>query len=281
MKIEFIRTFLEIADCANFNRAADNLNVTRSTVSARIKVIEDSFGRKLFERNPDGVQLTTAGLQFRRYALNIQRQWQQAHQRISLPEQFDHTIRLGINLNLSYLGLEWIHWMRSNAAEIALHVETDFSQRLMRQLADGMLDLVVVYRPRQTSGFVVEELIGDELILVVTDQRLLSEGWVQDYVFIDWGDEFRIMFSDAFPEIEIPAVSVGLGTLGLDYMLQKGGSGYFPKRIVQSYIEQGKLFCVDDAPIAHRSFYVVYSANERGSETLLLALRGMREIVSR
>jgi DNA-binding transcriptional LysR family regulator len=89
------------------------------------------------------------------------------------------------------------------------------------------------------------------------------------------------MFSDSFPEIETPAVSVGLGTLGLDYMLQNGGSGYFPKRIVQSYIDRGRLFRVEDAPVAQRNFYVVYSASEKGSETLELALRGMREIVSR
>ncbi|MEM7293028.1 MAG: LysR family transcriptional regulator, partial [Pseudomonadota bacterium] len=35
MKIEHIHTFLEIAACGNFNRAAENLNVTQSTISAR------------------------------------------------------------------------------------------------------------------------------------------------------------------------------------------------------------------------------------------------------
>ncbi|MCZ6883373.1 MAG: LysR family transcriptional regulator, partial [Gammaproteobacteria bacterium] len=41
MKIEHIRTFLEISDCGNFNRAAANLNVAQSTVSARVKSMED------------------------------------------------------------------------------------------------------------------------------------------------------------------------------------------------------------------------------------------------
>ena len=116
---------------------------------------------------------------------------------------------------------------------------------------------------------------------MVTDQRKLSGSWAEDYVFVDWGDTFRVMFSDAFSEIETPAVSVGLGALGLDYMLRNGVSGYFPKRIVQSYIEQGRLFRIDDAPIAHRNFYMVYSASERSSKTLELTLQGRLEIVSR
>ena len=61
MKIDHIRTFLEISNCGNFNRAAENLNVTQSTVSARIKSMEEHFGRILFKRSHSGVELTSAG----------------------------------------------------------------------------------------------------------------------------------------------------------------------------------------------------------------------------
>ena len=44
MKLDHIRTFLEIAACGNFNQAADNLDVTQSTVSARINTLEEQFG---------------------------------------------------------------------------------------------------------------------------------------------------------------------------------------------------------------------------------------------
>ena len=73
MKIDHIRTFLEIATCGNFKRAAGNLNVTQSTVSARVKAMEEQFGRPLFTRGHAGVELTYAGQRFRRYALGIER----------------------------------------------------------------------------------------------------------------------------------------------------------------------------------------------------------------
>lgn len=281
MKMEYIRTFLEISDCGNFNRAAENLNVTQSTVSARVKLLENNFGRRLFIRGHAGVELTPAGQHFRQYALNIQRLWQQAHQRITLPESFSHGIGLGSQVSLwDSLILKWIPWMRRNAADIALRVEADYSPSLMRQLADGMLDIGVMYQPRQTPGLIVEDLFEETLVLVTTDQRVVSEGWVKDYVFVDWGDVFRARHSEAFPEMETPAVSVGLGALGLEYILQNGGSGYFPVRVVQPYIEQARLFRVEGAPGVQRPVYMVYPSTARSPQALELALSGMREIVS-
>jgi DNA-binding transcriptional LysR family regulator len=281
MKIENIRTFLEISDCGNFNRAAENLHVTQSTVSARVKSMEDSFGRRLFRRNHAGVELTSAGQHFRQYALSIQRLWQQAHQSISLPENFAHSIGLGLQVSLwDSLIVKWIPWMRRNASNIALHVEADYSRSLMRQLTDGLLDIGVMYQPRQTPGLIIEDLFEETLILVATDQRVLSDGWVEDYVFVDWGDVFRARHGEAFPEMETPAVTVGLGVLGLEYILQNGGSGYFPIRVAQPYIDQGKLFRLEGAPSVQRPAYMVYPDSARDPESLDLALNGLREIVS-
>ncbi|MFV2033418.1 MAG: LysR substrate-binding domain-containing protein, partial [Gammaproteobacteria bacterium] len=206
---------------------------------------------------------------------------QQAHQRVTLPESFSHGIGLGSQVSLwDSLILKWIPWMRRNASDIALHVEADYSPSLMRQLADGLLDIGVMYQPRQTPGLIVEDLFEETLVLVATDKRVVSEGWVEDYVFVDWGDVFRARHGEAYPEMETPAVSVGLGALGLEYILQNGGSGYFPVRVVQPHIEQARLFRVDGAPSVQRPAYMVYPSSARNPQALELALKGMREIVS-
>ena len=281
MKFEHVRTFLKISDCGNFNRAAENLNVTQSTVSARVKAMEERFGRELFKRSHAGVELTSAGQHFRQYALNIQRLWQQAQQRILLPESFSHGIGLGSQVSLwDSLILKWIPWMRSNANDVAIHVEADYSPSLMRQLADGLLDIGVMYNPRQTPGLIIEDLLVETLVLVSTDKRDLSEGWVEDYVYVDWGDEFRARHVEAFPDMETPAISVGLGPLGLEYIMQNGGSGYFPVRVAQPYIQQQKLHLVPGAPEMQRPAYMVYPESSRNQETLDLALKGLRDIAA-
>ncbi len=279
MKIDHIRTFLEISDCGNFNRAAENLNVTQSTVSARIKAMEDRFGRVLFKRSHSGVELTSAGQHFRQYALNIQRLWQQAQQRVSLPENFSHGIGLGSQVSLwDSLILKWMPWMRQHAHDVAIHVEADYSPSLMRQLSDGLLDIGVMYNPRQTPGLVIEDLLEETLVLVATEPRELADGWLEDYVFVDWGAEYRRQHGEAFPDMDTPAVSVGLGTLGLEYILRNGGSGYFPVRVVQPHIDEGRLYPVPEAPEMSRPAYMVYPEVPRHRPTLDLALTGLRDI---
>jgi len=243
--------------------------------------MEDRFGRILFKRGHSGVELTSAGQHFREYALNIQRLWQQAQQRVSLPENFSHGIGLGSQVSLwDSLILKWIPWMRHNAGDVAIHVEADYSPSLMRQLSDGLLDIGVMYNPRQTPGLVIEDLLEETLIRVATDEREVSEGWIEDYVFVDWGEEYRRRHGEAFPDMDTPAISVGLGSLGLEYIRQNGGSGYFPMRVVQPAIDNGELFEVKGAPTMQRPAYVVYPEVARFRETLDLALDGLREIAS-
>ncbi len=64
MDIQLARTFLMVAETGSFIEAGRKMNVTQSTVSARIKTLEDLFGRPLFVRSKNGATLTAAGDQF-------------------------------------------------------------------------------------------------------------------------------------------------------------------------------------------------------------------------
>ena len=277
MKIEHVLTFLEIVNSGSFVRAAEHLNVTQSTVSARVKTLEATFGQALFHRSHHGVELTTAGVRLRRYALGMQRMWQQASQEIALPEGFQALLSIGLQVSLwERLILRWLPWMRQQAPSVALRVEADYSTSLMRQISDGLLDIAVMYQPRPSSALVIEALLEETLVMVATEPRDVTRGWVEDYVFVDWGDVFRTEHSQYFPDVETPAISVGLGALGLSYILQSGGSGYFPRRMVQPLIDQGRLFRVSGAPTAQRPAYVVYAADPKDKALLELALEGLR-----
>ena len=55
---------IAVADHLNFRHAANNLGVTQSSVSTRIKALEETLGILLFERRHRGVRLTEAGRRF-------------------------------------------------------------------------------------------------------------------------------------------------------------------------------------------------------------------------
>src|SRR6266702_65679 len=58
-----LRFFEETARHMSFNRAATALCVTQGAVSRQIKLLEESLGAKLFERDHKGIRLTQAGVQ--------------------------------------------------------------------------------------------------------------------------------------------------------------------------------------------------------------------------
>lgn len=61
--VSLIQT-LAVAEHLNFNRAAQALGISQSSVSARIRALEVELGIMLFERNTRGVRLTEAGRLF-------------------------------------------------------------------------------------------------------------------------------------------------------------------------------------------------------------------------
>ncbi|MDH5748939.1 MAG: LysR family transcriptional regulator [Rhodospirillales bacterium] len=279
MDIEIARTFLAIMDCGNFVGAAQQLNLTQSTISLRVRNLEDTLGRALFVRNKSGATPTSAGILFQKYALTLVKTWEQARQEVSLPDEFSGVLTIGGQLTLwDNLILKWIPWMQSAVPDFAIRAEVGLSEGLMRRLSDGLLDIGVMYSPLSRPGMVIEELFNETLVLVSSDKKCRNVG-EDGYVYVDWGPDFRANYSAAFPDLSAPALTVSHAPLGLQHILENGGSGYFPLRFVNSHVKKNQLFLVPKSPTFSRPAYVVYFA-DRTDEEYKTAIQGLKYIVS-
>ncbi|HIJ62972.1 MAG TPA: LysR family transcriptional regulator [Rhodospirillaceae bacterium] len=280
MNIDLARTFLEISETGNFNRAAERLNVTQSTVSMRVKALEDELGRPLFTRSKAGTELTAAGVRFRRYAANMVRVWEQARQELALPPGLRSLLTVGGQMTLwDRMLLRWVPWMRAAMPDVALKVEVGHSDGLMRLLGEGLIDICVMYSPQSRPGLVTEKLLEERLVLVSTSPRDVDQ-WDDAYVFVDWGPEYRAAHNQAFPDLSTPTVAVGLGALGLQHILANGGFGYFPMRVVRPLLQAKRLHAVSNAPEFRRPAHMVYALAEEHREELNTAVRGLRHVAS-
>ena len=61
LDFELLRSFVAVADCGGFHRAAERLNLTQSTISQQIKRLELETKRPLFRRTTRSVALTDDG----------------------------------------------------------------------------------------------------------------------------------------------------------------------------------------------------------------------------
>lgn len=66
-----LECFMEVANCLNFSRAAQRLNITQPAVSHQINTLENELGVKLFQRTSKSVRLTQEGYLFIQYAGEI------------------------------------------------------------------------------------------------------------------------------------------------------------------------------------------------------------------
>jgi DNA-binding transcriptional LysR family regulator len=243
----------------------------------RVKSLEVQLGRVLFQRSRAGLSLTPAGLQLQRHAPALLQLWQRARQDIALPAHFQATLSIGGLFSLwDRLLLRWLPWMRKAAPAVALRAEVGTSDILMHDVLAGRLDIVVLYSPQSRAGLVIEQLLEERLVMVQTPGAAETPG---SYVFIDWGPEFLAAHSRAFPDRPSPPVTVSLGALGLAYILENGGSGYLPMRVVGPYLADGRLALVDGAPHFGRPAYVVYPAG-RTEDWFATALAGLRQMAA-
>ena len=68
MELRQLKTFVTVAQHLNFNRAAQALNYAQSTISTQIRLLEEEFGKPLFDRLGKTIVLTEAGQVLLRYA---------------------------------------------------------------------------------------------------------------------------------------------------------------------------------------------------------------------
>ena len=280
MDIDQARTFLAVVESGSFVEAAKRVFVTQSTVSMRIKALEERLGKTLFERSKAGASLTASGAQFHKHALAMVRVWEQARLEVSLPPGYQAALTVGGQYSLwdGFL-LEWIAHMREKAPEIAFRTQVAFSGLLMQRLIEGTLDIGVMYTPESRPGFEVELLFEDELILVSSDRK--QTAWPgRSYIYIDWGPEFQADHSLNFPDLSTPGLYMELGSLSLKYLLENPASGYFPRRLVAAHLRDKRLRRVAKAPTFHYPAYAVYRPDTEAG-ILEPALEEMRAIAAR
>ncbi|MGE0752649.1 MAG: LysR family transcriptional regulator [Variibacter sp.] len=276
MDTELARTFLEIVSSGSFVRAAERLHVGQTTVSARIRTLEQQLGRPLFVRNKGGASLTPAGEQFLRYAPTFVQLWQRARYQVAVPPGHRALLAIGSEVSLwQPLLLDWVIWMRRSLRDIALRVHVDVPHDLINQVASGLIDIAIMYAPQQRPGLTIDLLMEEELVLVTTDPDMPPAD-DPNYVQVDWGPDFGLHHGISFPDAS-SSLSASLGPLALSYILAAGGSGYFRMHTVQPYLDSGQLHLMPDAPRFSYPVYAVYSANAEDA-ALGPALAALREV---
>lgn len=287
MDTEQIKAFLIINETKNFTRAAELLHIAQSTITSRIRTLEQLIGKQLFTRNNKQVSLTRAGELFLPYAERIYSLAQTSIDRIQLEDHFRDKLVIGgpssiwnFNLNKS------IFKMRSDFPEIALDLMAHTTENTIQKVIDGTIDIGIVFSKPRYPMLECDLLQEDCFVLVgrdkykIVDIASLNSG---NFLFVDWGNPFRSWFKELVGPRFIPAFKINQTTLVVNYLISGDFFAFVPKSFVISYLEKGEIYELNHQfsfRLPNYNTYLIYLKSKKDSLTTKLALEVLKNEVN-
>lgn len=275
MDIDELKTFLEVYRTRHFGQAAENLYVSQSTVSARIRMLEQSLGVSLFSRERNNIQLTSAGEKLLVYAESILTSWTRARFEIGTEEEGQRPFIFGGVPSLWDINLQdFLNYLHSSMPDIAIDAETQNAEIFLRRIYEQTMDMAFIFDAPQSTDLEIVEVTHVPLIMVSSHKGMkVSDVFTNEYVLVDWGTSFATSHARFFRDAPSPSVRISLGKIAMDYIISQGGSAYLPEPMVTEYVENDTLHHVKDAPVIDRVAYAVYHPNNQKQDLIKHALK--------
>lgn len=140
-----LRVLRQVAESGSFTAAASQLGYTQSAVSRQAATLERSAGAVLFERRPDGVRLTPAGLTLLRHARAILDSVAAAEHELTRSASQTELVRLGMFPSAGAVILpRLLTQLSTNSPHITVTTREGTTPGLIRALRAGSIDIAVL-----------------------------------------------------------------------------------------------------------------------------------------
>lgn len=171
-----LRTFLALARLANFSRAADEMRLSQSGVSRRIRLLEESLGLRLFERIGRRAVLTSAGRTLCTRLGTLMREAETLPRLLDdLAEGVRGELRVGASITAANALLPPVLGLyRQQYPDVELALQPGGSTSILDTLRRGELDLAFVALEALPSDFMVLGEIPDKVLLFAAPDHPLS-----------------------------------------------------------------------------------------------------------
>ncbi|MGV2873642.1 LysR family transcriptional regulator [Colwellia sp. E150_009] len=265
MKIELLKTFLEVSRTLHFRIASENLFITQSAVSARIKLLEEDLGVLLFDRSQKHLKLTPEGNRLIKHANELLFMWQKTKQDVGIAESDSHQLVIGSMMSIWDIVLQdWLKKIHRNMDDVSLLTNTYSPIELRKSVLSRVIDIAFLFEPPFVEDFITEKVATVPLHLVTTEPSACNDITLLDnYIMVDYGDAINAQYRRDF-QMAAPAKHyMSQPRIALNFLLDAGGSAYLPRQMTFEYIEKKKLYIVDEAPVYSREIFAAYLAKSQ------------------
>lgn len=191
MTLDQLRVFLAVARLEHVTRAAEELHLTQSAVSAAISALEARHDVRLFDRIGRGISLTQAGHAFVPHARAVLQRAEEAGQALGdMGTQVAGNLRLGASQTVASYWLPPI-LMRYLALHpaVSLELRAGNTSTVAAGVLEGTRDLGVVEGPIQHKDLQITPLVQDQLAILVGQNHPWAQGQrlqLKDFLTSHW-----------------------------------------------------------------------------------------------
>ncbi len=243
-----------VVERGTVSAAADVLNVGQPAVTKRLRALEACYGLALTERVGGRVQLTEAGDKV--YLLAVQTLDRQLSLRHELKALVRGKTTLHLNVSMA-IGEHFLPRFLLRFAELfpeyRVNSRLGYSRQIQTNLANGLVDLVLLERPPDHPDLMVQKWMDDELLLVcgpnhpLAEEEMIPMTMLLDlsYVLREPGSSPRLDLDEAierigFKELDV-ALEVGATDALIDVLMPGSHVSFLPRFAVIDGIEAGRL----------------------------------------
>lgn len=283
MQIEHLETFLDLIETRSFNRTADRLGLTQSTVSGRVAALEAAVGARLFTRSRAGTDLTTEGLKFAPHARALRHAWAEARRAVLPAGDSAVALRIGIQNDLA-AGLigEWVAEFRARLPDCAFYLEPDYSNQMCDDLRLGLLDFAVLYTPRALPDLHFTTLGEVRYRLISSDGTRRTDLDPARYIRANYSPAFEQTHHDLLPELATAPLAAGQNAAVAGMLTTLGGAGFVLDQTAERLVQAGGFRFVADVPTITQPVYGAMHLRHRPSRLHRRLLRIVqRQLTSR
>jgi DNA-binding transcriptional LysR family regulator len=208
-----MRVFATVARHLSFTRAARELHLTQPAVSQQVKLLEQAVGMPLFEHIGRRVQLAPAGAELLAYVNKALALLREAGESLAALKGLRRgVLRLGAVSTAKYFAPSLLSAFRPHYPQVAIKFAIANREDIIRQLAAGEVDLVIMGRPpRELATVAVPFAKHPSGIIAPPDHPLCAKRRIQlkalaseSFLLREEGSGTRAAMEHVFQERSVP-----------------------------------------------------------------------------
>ena len=254
MELKYLKTFKTILDLGTFQKAAENLNYSQSTITFQIQQLEQELAVKLFEKIGRRMVLTQAGQEILPYVNTILHSIDQLENYSKHGNEIKGTLKIAMPESLlTYRMQAILKKFQQQAPSVKLSIQVLNCYVIREQILNGNADIGIHYDTGGYGSSVIKKHLADFPLALVASSELapnladfLSAHQKKPVYLItnDPNSIFQNMFDAYLKKQDIILDNVlELGSIEAikRSVISNLGIAFLPKYVVQEELNLGKV----------------------------------------